>query len=268
MSKIFFAHMTSPEVRAAVTENCVAIIPIGTIEQHGPHLPVDTDVLLAESVVEVAVNKTGNRGKAIIFPSIPYSYAMNQAHLPGTIAIESDTFIQLMVEICRGISQQGFRKIFLVNGHAPNISSLDVAANRITNEGNSLVAVANYWSFGRSQINEIREAKEKGGMSHACEFETSLYLALHPERVQMEKAIDENNQTPSNYYWRDISIPAPVLMWDPFQIVTKSGVLGHATMGTREKGEKLIEVITNDLANFIIEFSEREYHGINGGGNT
>jgi creatinine amidohydrolase len=260
MGKRLLMDMTSDEAKEVALSGAVVILPVGCIEQHGPHLPVDTDSRLVEAVTLMAAEKAEQLGaRVVVLPVLHYSYAMNQIYFPGTIAIEAETLIHVVFDICRSLVRQGFRKILIVNGHAPNIGSLDVAANRATNELGALVGACNYWSFGRETVEAVRESEFPGGMAHACEFETSLYLALAPDRVKMDRAIRENRQTPSQYYWRDIRGPGPVLLWDPFYLVSTTGVLGDPTVASGEKGRRIMEAIAEDMGRFLMEFYLRPW---------
>lgn len=152
--------------------------------QHEHHLPLDTDVFLAESVcLEV-----GNRipDKVLVLPPISYGLNMHHIDFPGTIHIEPDVFINFCFNITKSVAYHDFKKILLVNGHGSNTPLIDLVARKPVLETDSLCAALSYVSLAMDAFNEVKESEV---MAHADQFETSLYLALQaPERVQMDKA--------------------------------------------------------------------------------
>src|SRR3954465_2462391 len=172
-----------PEMNDAIAAQKLVILPTGSTEQHGPHLPIDVDVFLCESVcLEV-----GRRApdKVLVLPPISYGLNLHHIDFPGTIHIEPEVFIAFAVNVTKSVAYHGFEKILVVNGHGSNAPLIDVIARRTTLETDSLCASCHYINLVLEKFREIMDSQV---IAHADEFETSLYLYLAPERVQMEKA--------------------------------------------------------------------------------
>src|ERR671912_882298 len=135
-SKYRYEEFTWPELREAVKQQRVAVLPVGTIEQHGPHLPLVTDVLTATEMSRRAVERLA--GEAVLMPSVYYAFNEHHLDFPGTISVRGETFIQYVTDIGRSLAHHGFRKVLLVNGHGSNVPYLDIAARNISNETDAI----------------------------------------------------------------------------------------------------------------------------------
>jgi creatinine amidohydrolase len=252
-----YEEFTWPEIREAVAQNRVAVLPVGTIEQHGPHLPLITDVLTATEMSRRAVERIPQ--EAVLMPPVFYSFNEHHLDFPGTIAIEGQTIINYVTDIGRSLAHHGFRKILLVNGHGSNVPFLDVAARNITNRAEAICAMVPWWSLIPRQIfDELRESEYPGGMAHGCELETSVLLYLRGDLVQFEKAErDIHFQRTEFFYW-DLQSPSPVFFQEWFSRYSKTGTVGDPTKATREKGEKFVTAVVERLVVLLREFRARE----------
>lgn len=259
--KYRYAEMTWPECKEAAQSGRVAVLPVATYEDHGYHLPIDTDVLLCTQVCERAVARIPE--EAVLIPPIPHGYSPHHMDFPGTITIRWDTFINYVKDVCISLAHHGFKRILIVNGHGSNTSPLDLAARLsiVDREGDLLCAAVNHWG-----LHKVREAgkalrtSEFGGTSHAGEYETALYLALKPELVEMDKAVDEvSNLSPSFQTdllagkRADASVASLMPYWST---MTESGVRGDATKATKEKGEQWLEAALEGLIELVRELRE------------
>ncbi len=255
--KYRYEECTWPEIREAVSEGRVAVLPVGTIEQHGPHLPLSTDVLCATEISRLAVERA--RGEAILLPSVPYAFNIHHMDFPGTIAIEGPTFINYVTDIGKSLAHHGFRKILLVNGHGSNVPFLDIAARNITNQTEAICAMVPWWSLiPKALFDELREAEWPGGMAHACELETSLLLYFRGDLVQFEKAQKDINFEKTEFFYWDLQSGSPVFFQEWFSRYSKTGAVGDPTKATREKGERFVQVAVDRLVALISEFRRRE----------
>ena len=197
VNKFRYEEFTWPEIREAVAEQRVAVLPVGTIEQHGPHLPLVTDVLCATEIARKAVESIPR--EAVLLPSVFYAFNEHHLDFPGTIAVEGDTFIKYVTDIGKSLAYHGFRKILLVNGHGSNVPFLDICARNITNHSAAICAMVPWWSLvPKPLFTELRESAYPGGMAHGCELETSVLLYLRGDLVQMEKAEPDRKSTRLN----------------------------------------------------------------------
>jgi len=256
-AKYRYEEFTWPEIREAVAQNRVAVLPVGTIEQHGPHLPLCTDVLAAGEISRLAVKRVPE--EAVLLPAVPYAFNEHHLDFPGTIAVEGPTLINYVTDIGRSLAHHGFRKIVLVNGHGSNISFLDIAARNLTNHTEALCAMVSWWSLIPAELlRQVRESEFPGGMLHACELETSVVMYLRGDLVQAEKAVKDINFAPSQFIYYDLQTPSPVLFQEFFSRYSKTGAVGDPTKATPEKGRVLVEASVTRLAAFLREFRTRE----------
>ncbi|MBV9103474.1 MAG: creatininase family protein [Candidatus Eremiobacteraeota bacterium] len=250
--------MTWPAIKAAAAENRVCIVPVATIEDHGEHLPVDTDLLLCTSVCEAAAARIPDR--ALLVPAINHGFSPHHMDFPGPISIAADTFIAYGVDVVRSLVEHGFQRVLIVNGHGSNSPFVDIMARLVVVETGALVAAVNYWSAPhvRDVAERLRESDPIGGMNHACEFETSLYLALRPELVDMSRAVRELSHRPSANYWTDlIAGDGPLVMMEPWSALSRTGVMGDPTKASTEKGRVLLDAAAEGLVELIEELRAR-----------
>lgn len=257
------AEMTWPECKAAVDAHKVAVLPVATYEDHGHHLPIDVDVVLCTEICDRAVAQIPD--EAVLIPPVPHGYSPHHMDFPGTLTIKWDTFINYVKDICLSLAHHGFTHILIVNGHGSNTSPLDLAARLtiVETEGKLLCASVNHWGLlkARQVGNEVRDS-DHGGASHAGEYETSLYLALRPDLVQMDKAADERSPLSASFQTdllmgkpADASIASLMPYWST---MSKTGTRGDATKATAEKGEKFLAAAIAGLIDLIREFKAIE----------
>jgi creatinine amidohydrolase/Fe(II)-dependent formamide hydrolase-like protein len=170
-----YNRLTWPEMNAAIARQPVVLLPTGSTEQHGRHLPIDTDLFLGESVCLEVGQRAG--GGVLVLPPVPYGLNLHHIDFPGTIHIEPEVFIAFCLNVTKSVAYHGFEKILVVNSHGSNAPLVDVVARRTTLETGSLCAACHYPNLA---IEEFRTFKDTETIAHADEFETSLYLHLAP----------------------------------------------------------------------------------------
>jgi creatinine amidohydrolase len=261
--KYRYAEMIWYEIKEAGLQDRVAVLPVAVHEDHGPHLPVDVDVRLVTEICDRAVARIPS--EAVLVPCVPHGYSPHHMDFHGTLTIDWDTLIRFVKNICCSLAHHGFKRILVVNGHGSNASPLDLAARLtiIEYEGKVLCASVNHWSLRKvREVGKRIRDSDYGGTSHAGEYETSLYLALRPDLVDMSKAVDERSPLSASFQ-SDIlagghpegSSAALVPYWST---KTASGVMGDATKATKEKGEQLLEAAIEGLIELIRELRATE----------
>jgi len=256
-----FAKLTWPEVNEAATGGRVALIPAGTLEDHGLHLPVDTDVVIAEAMCRRAAESAP--GDVVLLPAVTYGYSPHHIDGPGTVTIRWDTFIDYVRQITASLAYHGFSKILIVNGHGSNRPVLDLAT-RLTIVENPDVhcAMLSWWDLRavRETVTGFRESEWTG---HACELETSLYLALDGGRVRMDLARPDVNPWMSTHFWSDLVDQPPagygtkIAMTEYWSTVTETGTWGDPTKASAAKGEAILDAAGPELAEILRELKLR-----------
>lgn len=249
-TKYRYNLLTWPEMNDAIDMQKLVILPTGSTEQHGRHLPLDTDEFLAESVCLEVGKRAPDR--VLVLP--PISYGLNKHHIdfPGTIHIEPDVFINFALNITKSVAYHGFQKILIVNGHGSNSPLIELVARKTVLETNSLCFATNYARFLLDAFKEVRESEI---MAHADEFETSLYLHLAGDRVQMDKAQKGDDRMGTNLS-SDSTGNYPVRFNDYWGRWSDLGVHGDPTVATAEKGKIIFEAAVNGLVNLIDELRD------------
>ena len=245
-----YNRLTWAEMNEAIAMQKVILLPTGSTEQHGRHLPLDVDVFLAESVcLEV-----GRRApdKVLVLPPISYGLNLHHIDFPGTIHIEPEVFIAFCLNITKSVAYHGFKKILLVNGHGSNTPLIDLVARKTVLETNSLCAAVTYIALAMEAFNQVKDTPV---MAHADEFETSLYLYLAPERVQMDKA-GYGDDVMGKYMSSDSMYTYPVRFNDYWSRWTQLGVHGDARTATAEKGKVIFEAAVGTLVDIVNEWRE------------
>ena len=256
-TKFRYEEFTWPEIRVAVEQNRVAVVPVGTVEQHGPHLPLGTDAVAATELSRLAVKRVPE--EAVVLPPVYYSSSERHMDFPGTIAVEGPAVTAYLTGIGRSLARHGFRKILLVDGHGGNAPSLEIAAANVTNGTESLCALVSWWSLIPPHLmRELRQSQYPGGMAHACELETSVMLYLRGDLVQMNRAEKDIGFEPSEYFCADLHSPSPVVLQEPFSRYSRTGAVGDPAQASSEKGRRFVEAVVERLVALLKEFRARE----------
>lgn len=253
--KIFYFELTWPEVKEAVEAGKIPLLPVGSTEQHGPHLPLITDIFLAYSICVRAAEKAPE--DLLVMPPVCYGCSEHHMDFPGTISIAGDHFIDYVYDICKSLTAHGFERMIIVNGHGGNTPYLDVVIRQVSNETSSICAMIPWWNLVVEEASRLRESDFPGGMAHSGELETSMWLHLKPESVYMEKAVKDNGFQKSEFIWFDLMGKSPAYFSERWSKFSRTGILGDPTVATAEKGEKLLNAAVENLVRFVKEFKER-----------
>ncbi len=257
-SKHIYAEMTWPEIGRVAGEDRVAVIPIATLEDHGPHLPIDTDVKLIESICAAACARVPE--KTVLLPMVTHGYSPHHADFPGSINIRWNVFVEYLLDITRSLVGHGFRRFILANGHGSNGPLVNMAARLTIVEHPETIACDYFYLLtprGKAAIESVRESEFPGGMAHACELETSMYLHLDPSLVKMELAEKDIGFPESDYFYYDW-FDGPGSMMEYWSTLSRTGTMGDPTLATAEKGKVFFEAAVDELLMVIDEMKTRE----------
>ena len=240
------------EVTALDRERTVAILPTAAVEQHGPHLPLDTDTFLCTRVVEAAAAQAQAGGPVLVAPTQAYGSSAHHMGFAGTLTLTASTFLASVRELCGSLIAHGFRRLLVVNGHGGNSALAREAVQQLAADAGVLAAAADYWALARKTAADVRDSPP-GGMAHACEFETSLMLYLRPESVRTELVRREIPEPRFPLERLDLVSPGPVATGWRTHELSSSGVLGAPDLATGEKGKRLFEACVEGLSRLIEE---------------
>ena len=249
-----YARLTSPEVGALDKDRSVIVIPAAAIEQHGAHLSLKTDTVLAEAIARRAAEKA--TAEVLVTPTFWAGCSNHHMDFPGSLSLEQETFIRALTEIALCFVRHGFKKIFFLNGHGHNLSPLHLVARNVrdASDGDVIAATGNYWHFIPDDIRRIRESP-MGGMAHAGEFETSAMLIEAPDQVHMDKAVRHIPRWKTPFFTMDLLASRPAYIAHHVSDFSPSGVFGDAAIGTAEKGEQFLDAAATRIAAFLDDYS-------------
>ena len=250
-----YERLTWPEVDQAAEEGRVILLPVGAIEQHGHHLPLDVDVKLSHSVcLEV-----GRRmpDEVLIMPPVTYGYCYHVMDFPGTININMQHFVNYCLDITMSLAYHGFKRIVLVNGHGSNAHLLEAVARQTIVQTDAVCTAFSWWDMAREAFLKVRESQFPGGCAHACELETSVYLYLDAEGVRKEQIRDELPsylQESSDWYALDLFGGEPTSPVNWTSTYTETGVIGQPSLARAEKGHIAFHGAVEKICGFVKQF--------------
>ncbi len=237
-------ELTWPEAENVLQQVDVAILPVGAIEQHGPHLPLDTDAFDAEYLAH-QVAAACSDPKPLVLPLISYGVSYHHDDFKGTISIGNETLSRMVYEIGIGAARNGIKKLVIINGHGGNAPSLNFAAQMINRDTKIFVSV----DTGETSDSDIDKLVETPNDVHAGEFETSTTLAVRPHLVKMDQAARSIPRFSSRYL--NFTSKRGISWYAYTKPISETGVMGDPTKASSEKGQKMWKIMIGHLVAFI-----------------
>ena len=229
--------VTSSELYEMVREG-VCIIPIGSLEKHGEHLPLGNDALIAHKIALMAAEVE----PVVVLPPLFFTYTKEMKNLTGAISIETDILLSFLENLCDEVSRNGFKKIILLNCHGGNRNILHVFLQHITDRGKDYAVYLPPIFLAPEVIKELRETSETG---HACEIETSISLYLFPELCKMDRVPGGFSSSRKDY---DVSPARTSIDW---YASYPNAYVGDAKFASAEKGRRIVEAQVERLVDLI-----------------
>jgi creatinine amidohydrolase len=216
------SRISSAEARADMV-----VLPTGSTEQHGPHLPLGTDALIAEGIARRLADKIG----ADMAPLLAYGLSEHHMDFKGTVTLKPGTYVSVITELLESFARHDYSSIIIVNGHGGNISAINTAVQDFHRKHETRVYMFNWWLLEGATGEDIKEDW------HAGDIETSVAMALGIDL--RGKPVDE------------MKIPPKGLKLRRVKDVSESGVIGYPTNATKEKGERVLSAILDDMKKII-----------------
>jgi creatinine amidohydrolase len=257
--KVRLDEMSWPDVREFLTKPHAIILPIGSTEEHGAHLPLNVDSLTVTYIAESAARKVmeENNLNVLVAPTIDYTDVSPHKMFPGTIGVKLDTYLRVLVDIMEAFLDQGFQNIIALSGHLENNSPLEVAVRMVKEKRPkaNLFALTAVHGLGFEAMPGLVKAVP-AGIGHALEIETSYSMVIQPQNVHLEKTLKGYRKLPISTRYigptgQDKS--KGVLYCSGVLESEESGTAGDPTMASKEAGEKLLAAITKDLADIVVQ---------------
>jgi creatinine amidohydrolase len=245
---MLLSEMTWQEVDQ-LDRKTVAVAVFGAMEQHGAHLPLETDALIGQELARRLDQACC--GRLLVLPTQWLGLSTHHMSFPGTLTASVDTYLAMASEVLGSIAHAGFEKILVLNSHGGNVSALDVVLTKCRLQyPNTRIVLVTYWSAAAKQLADLRESAE-GGMGHACELETSLLLAAKPSVVRRDRIQPDGNWPCSKFLAKDMLVGGSASVSRTFAEISRHGGVGDPRTATPEKGEKFFAAIVNELAELV-----------------
>jgi len=239
--EVAWARLTAAEIQSRAGPATVVVIPVASVEQHGPHLATGVDMWLAGEVAERAARKLIAAGTpALVTPCIWSGLAEHHMAFGGTLTLDVAGFAAVVGGVARSVARHGFRRIALLNGHGGNVEAIATAAIELTKALGVPVVGATYWHAAADLFGAILETQ--ANVQHACEAETAMMMAVQPDCVRAEaiaRAVPKRAVPPA---------PPGFKRHRSFAEMTDTGVIGDPRAASAGKGERLLEAAAGRLA--------------------
>ncbi len=240
---MILSHMTWTECAQVDWGQALALVPLGSTEQHGPHLPCNTDTLLVTAIAEAAEQRLA--GQVVLCPTVWLGHSPHHLSFGATLSAHHAPYAAMLVEILRSLRSMGCKKALLLNGHGGNRVPAAIAMQEMKDQDPQYTVMhADYWALAADDILSISSSGVTG-MGHACELETSLYMHVCPQGVRSQEIRDagEGNCPAGSAYQGYMFQGTPLAWVDNFEQITDTGVFGKPTHASAEKGAKFFAAI-------------------------
>ena len=237
---MYIIEYTSDDFKKSSEKIDTIIIPIGSVEAHGHHLPLGTDIFSPRLFCEKVNEKIGD--KVWIAPEIPYGQSDDLSIYPGTVTMPSVVMAEYVYYVGKSFYENGLKNIIFLNGHGGNITALSLAAEKLVTLGASIMTI-NWWLDFSRDILTITE-----GQGHGGEDETSAVLYYNEELVKMDKAMKNPNKQ-----------VIPVRFKDRGKTIFQDALTGDATLATKEKGQRIFELLEDKIIDRIEMMQKCKY---------
>ncbi len=251
-----FRDQSSPQIAEHIRRGALLILPVGTTEEHGPHLPVDTDARIAEGYGERLAQALAPELPVLLMDTIRYGYSMAvMKQWPGTIVVGTRTFMDYVFAVCCSVLEMGFRKLVLLDCHGHHDGLLKTVSRELSDACGCGIAIISPARLSAQAFAAVRRS-QPGGAIHGGEWETSLLLHLSPEVVDMSQATDVDvMRYRSDFVAGDNFTGSQRVTWSTWHLQpSQTGLYGDPTVATAETGRVIMEAAVSEGARFLREF--------------
>jgi creatinine amidohydrolase len=235
-----WAELNSRQI-ANLSQETICLLPVGAIEQHGPHLPVATDRIIAEALAEKLDAACDD--KLLVMPTLSVTCSEHHMAFAGTLSVDHEVFQQIVLQTISSAAKHGFSRFFVLNAHGGNIAAGGVVAERLASLlPNCEVVFATWFRAAAERLRPLVEG-DYPSVGHACEFETSMIMAVRPELVDRAAIVDDGFVANSPLLYADLLTGGPTTRAIPFDKLTKHGVWGKPSLASESKGRAIFEIV-------------------------
>jgi creatinine amidohydrolase len=258
----FWSDLSTADFAAIDRDRAIAVLPVAATEQHGPHLPLSVDTDIVNGVVAAALPHLARNLPALFLPTQTVGFSPEHTRFAGTLTLKAETLVRLWTEIGEGVAASGVKKLVLLNSHGGQVGALDLVARDLRARLSMLVYSVNWFGLPLldahgQDVNARFSADEHRFGIHAGEIETSMMLALRPERVRMDRAeyFRSSSQDRAERFATLGNGRSAKLGW-MMQDYNANGAVGNASSATAEKGHALLDAAGRALARLLSEIDQ------------
>lgn len=253
-----WAGRTYSEVaEIAEADGSVLVLPIGSIEQHGHHMPVATDTILVDAVAELGAERVEDDVPILVGPPFWSGFSPHHMSFGGTITLEFETMLEAIEEVADAALENGFDAVLLLNGHGGNKSLIGAATSTIGKEHpEAQVLGLTYFDLADAFMDELQDS-ETGGMAHGGEFETALMMHLRPELVREDSMEAPLMDEPYDRSLKGLLEGGPLGVYREFEEYSDTGAIGDPEKASAEKGAQIYEQLGDELEDVLREIHEK-----------
>jgi creatinine amidohydrolase len=255
--KSFLMDMTWQEFKQAMGPHTVVVIPLGSAELEGSHLPVGVDTIAAEGLARMLAGQEN----VIIAPAIPIGYSKWFLPYPGTISLEQETLLALLRDYCLSLVRHGVKRIVFLNSHRGNNAAVEVTAHGLVDAQGIKVGMLNLWKLAGDLISG-QDIISEGRFTHAGEIMTSVIMALRPETVVRQEMKAGQVKSPAGSAFRcrnslgDADLNGVIqTVYRDIRDITDTGIMGDPSTASAEKGRRVLELLAAYARAYLQEFS-------------
>jgi len=238
---MYLVNYTSSDFQKNLQKSDLIIIPIGSVEAHGQHLPLGSDIFSPQLFCEMIEKKIGEM--VWIAPAIPYGQSYDLSIYPGTINVPSQILSEYIFAVGKSLFENGLRKLIFLNGHGGNVNALNLASEKLMQLGLDVLTI-NWWLDFANEILTITS-----GQGHAGEDETSAILFYDDKLVQMDKAGKNSKKMRYRVYFKERG-----------RKLFENALTGDATLASKDKGEKIFNLLTDKIIEIILDIRNNKYY--------
>ena len=243
---MIFGDNCWPDVEAADKDRIV-VVPLASLEQHGRHSPLLTDTYLCTAVAQRVEARLPD--EIYLLPTPWLGASDHHLEKPGTVSVPNDIYTAMVKNVVRSIAKAGFQRVFLLNGHGGNVTPGTQALNDLTNESEVYdrmwIALASYWTIAGPVMAAEDHGMASKQLSHACEYETSMMLHLHGEKLHMDRVTSSPPLVDSPYYHSQHG--GRLNVGKRLTTSAPTGAMGMPHEATAAKGESLLNAIVDEV---------------------
>jgi len=242
---------------SALDKQLPVVIPLGSCEQHGRHLPLLVDTIQVSEIAKRAEAALSDR--VLLLPTLWLGSSHHHMDFPGTLSVPPLCYAQIIKEIAKSVLRSGFKRLVFLNGHGGNTAPASTALTDLVAEDDNAdaacIAFASWWELGRPGMLPDKLGLKQSAMSHACEYETSVMLVLRPDLVNVGQITTRPPVLNNAWVHSEDDSKTRVRVFRRFHRITAEGFMGRPDLASVEKGNAILDGVTQQITDFLTDYT-------------